>query len=213
VATHHQYYRLVTSMFLHINLLHIVMNMIALISVGPYLERLLGPPRYVAVYLLGGLGGSVAVYLLGARFSPVVGASGAIFGLFAACLIVVRDLRIDPWLLIANIVLNFAITFSIPDISKLGHLGGFVVGAAAGLAIAGLPHKRSRLPRRVQLAGLAAIFLLLLGAVAWRTNALQPHSVQPSAASSTRLDRAPGLDHRLDIQWIGAQRVATQHDQ
>ena len=87
-----QYYRLLTATFLHANVLHIAMNMLALIIIGPYLERLLGWWRYLSVYLLGALGGSVAIYLFGARFSPVVGASGAIFGLFAAALVFVREL-------------------------------------------------------------------------------------------------------------------------
>jgi membrane associated rhomboid family serine protease len=217
VATNHQYYRLVTSMFLHVNLLHIVMNMIALIWVGQYLERLLGPARYLAVYLLGGLGGSVAVFLVGARFTPVVGASGAIFGLFGACLLMVRELGFDPWVLIVNIVLNFMITFSIPGISRLGHLGGFVVGVLAGLVIAGWPQRRRRLPVRYQLAGLGAIFVVLLAGVAWRTHTLK--ATVSDAASVTPVVRgaegwgAEGLHHGQNLLRISPQGVAAQHHQ
>jgi membrane associated rhomboid family serine protease len=209
VAAHHQYYRLITSMFLHVNLLHIVMNMIALITVGPYLERLLGPPRYLAVYLLGGLGGSVAVFLFGSRFTPVVGASGAIFGLFGACVLVVRELGFDPWLLVADIVLNFVITFSIPGISKFGHLGGFVIGAIAGLAIAGWPQRRRRLPRRVQLAGLGAILIVLLVLIAARTQSLAP-SASGSAAGAGGTQSLHGSQHFIRVS---AERVPTQHHQ
>ena len=149
VGTSGQYYRLLTATFLHANVLHIVTNMLALIIIGPYLERLLGWWRYLSVYLLGALGGSVAIYLFGARFGPVVGASGAIFGLFAAALVFVRELNLDPQWLVATIVLNLVVTFSVPDVSRLGHVGGFVCGGLAALAIAGNPRKRRWLPIRV----------------------------------------------------------------
>ena len=120
VALHGQYERLITSAFLHVSIWHIAFNMIALYLVGPYLERLLGPWRFAALYLLSALGGSVAVYLFDSKYIAVVGASGAIFGLFAACLMFVRELGLDPRWLIGTIVINFVLTFSVADISKLG---------------------------------------------------------------------------------------------
>lgn len=172
VAQDGSFYRLLTATFLHYGLLHLVLNMLALYLVGPYLERLLGPWRYVAIYLLAALGGSVAVYAFGARFTAVVGASGAIFGLFAAALLLVRELGFDPRTLIATIVINFVLTFSIPDISKLGHLGGFVVGGLATVAIAGIPGRPRRLPLPAQLASLGGIAVVLALTVAWRTAVL-----------------------------------------
>jgi membrane associated rhomboid family serine protease len=169
VALDHQYDRLLTSMFLHESVLHIGANMVALYLVGPHLERLLGPWRYVSLYLLAGLGGSVAVYAFDSKYVTVVGASGAIYGLFAACLLFVRELGFDPRWLVATIVVNFVLTVTIPDISKLGHLGGFVIGAAAACAIGGLPWRRRRLPPRLQLAGLSGIAVILLALVIWRT--------------------------------------------
>ncbi len=121
---------LLTSAFLHVNPLHIAANMLALVVIGPSLEAVLGRWRYLAVYLLAAFGGSAAVYAFGAPGVPVVGASGAIFGLFGASLVMVRRLGLDPQWLIGVIVLNFVFTFSVPSISKLGHLGGFVAGAA-----------------------------------------------------------------------------------
>jgi membrane associated rhomboid family serine protease len=165
------YYRLLTSAFLHANVLHIAMNMFALVIVGPQLERILGWWRYLTVYLLGALGGSVAIYLFGARFSPVVGASGAIFGLFAAALVLVRELGLDRQWLIGIIVLNLVVTFSVPEVSKLGHLGGLVCGGVAALAIAGTPTDRRRLATRTQALGLLGIGVLLLVAVVARTAA------------------------------------------
>ncbi|MEP6598332.1 MAG: rhomboid family intramembrane serine protease [Actinomycetota bacterium] len=172
VAQNDSYYRLLTATFLHYGLLHLAMNMLALFLVGPYLERLLGPWRYVAVYMLAALGGSVAVYAFGARFTAVVGASGAIFGLFAAALLLVRELGFDPRTLIGTIVINFVLTFSIPDISKLGHLGGFLLGGFATMAIAGIPGRRRRIAPQAQLLALGALAIVLLIAVVWRTAVL-----------------------------------------
>jgi membrane associated rhomboid family serine protease len=162
VHDQHRYYELITAAFLHVSLLHIGANMLALIIVGPALERLLGWWRFAAVYLLAALGGSAAIYAFGSEIGTTVGASGAIFGLFGACLMLVRRLGLDRQWLIGIIVINFALTFSISGISKLGHIGGFVVGLLAGLAIGGSPRTVARLPTRAQVAGLAA----LLGAIA-----------------------------------------------
>jgi membrane associated rhomboid family serine protease len=170
VASSDEFYRLLTSAFLHVSVLHILFNMAALAIIGPYLERLLGPWRFAAVYLLAALGGSVAVYAFGSRYTPVAGASGAIFGLFGAALLLVRELGLDRQWLIATIVLNFAFTFAVADISKLGHLGGFVVGCLATVAIAGPSWRaRRRLPVQTQLIGLCAVLVLLIGVIVWRS--------------------------------------------
>ncbi|SOD71172.1 membrane associated rhomboid family serine protease [Jatrophihabitans sp. GAS493] len=169
VHQNHQYWRLLTSAFLHVSLLHIAVNMLALWIIGPYLERLLGPARYLGLYLLSALGGSVAVYLFGAQLQGVAGASGAIFGLFAAALIFVRELGLDPRSLIMTLVLNFIFTFAVADISRLGHIGGFLTGAAAAFAIGGLPKHRGKLANNTQAALLLLLLAVLILAVAWRT--------------------------------------------
>jgi membrane associated rhomboid family serine protease len=169
VHVHHDYYRLLTGAFLHVSLLHIASNMLALIFIGPAIERLLGPWRFAAVYLLGALGGSAAVYAFGQVYTAEVGASGAIFGLFAAALVLVRRLPFDPQWLVGIIVLNFVLTFSIHNISKLGHIGGFVAGGIAALAIAGLPGQRSRLQTNAQVAGLIGVAVLVVLIVALRS--------------------------------------------
>ncbi len=167
------YWRLMTSAFLHINLLHLGANMLALIVIGPLLEQLLGRARFLAVYLLAALGGSAAIFCIGAAGLPVVGASGAIFGLFGASLVLVRRLGLDLQWLVGIIVLNFIFTFSVNGISRLGHLGGFVVGALAALAIGGLPplvrgRPTSVPPPRAQAAGLSVLLGVLLVAIAVR---------------------------------------------
>jgi membrane associated rhomboid family serine protease len=158
----HEYYRLITAAFLHANLLHIGTNMLSLCFVGPYLERSLGWWRYLSLYFLSALGGSAAVYALGSADVAVVGASTAIFGLLGACLVLVRRLNLDLQWVLMIIVLNFVFTFSIAGISRLGHIGGFVAGALAGLAMGGLPNTRRRLSDRVQLAGLAGVLVVVL---------------------------------------------------
>ncbi|HSY16293.1 MAG TPA: rhomboid family intramembrane serine protease [Jatrophihabitantaceae bacterium] len=172
VAHDDGYYRLITSAFEHESLLHIGLNMFALYIVGPHLERLLGPWRYASVYLLSALGGSVAVYAFGQPYTSTVGASGAIFGLFAACLLFVRDLGFDRRSLIATIVINFVFTFSVPGISQFSHVGGFIAGGVCCFALAGLPWRRRRLDVRIQASGLVLILALLVGVVAWRTAVL-----------------------------------------
>ena len=161
VHDRHEYYRLLTAAFLHINLLHIGSNMLALFFVGPALERLLGPVRFAVAYLLGALGGSAAVYAFDDKLNVVAGASGAIFGLFGACLMLVRRLGLDPQWLIGTLVLNFVLTFSIAGISKLGHLGGFAAGVLAAAAIAGMPNRPRAFPPRIQAAGLGGVTVLV----------------------------------------------------
>ncbi|MDT4922009.1 MAG: hypothetical protein QOI15_2911 [Pseudonocardiales bacterium] len=165
----HWYYELITSAFLHANVLHVASNMIALVFVGPSLERLLGRWRFLAVYLLSALGGSAAIYAFGNAIGTTVGASGAVFGLFGACLVLVRRLGLDMQWLVGIIALNFVFTFSISGISKLGHIGGFVTGILAALAIGGPPAVRDRIPLRLQLAGLGGLTVVLAAVVVLRS--------------------------------------------
>jgi membrane associated rhomboid family serine protease len=164
-----RYYELITSAFLHVSLLHIVSNMIALIVVGPALERLLGWRRFAALYVLSALGGSAAIYAFGSQLAPTVGASGAIFGLFGGCLALVRRLGLDRQWLIGIIVLNFVLTFSIHGISKLGHIGGFVTGILCGLAIGGLPAVGRRVSTRTQAVSLGGVLVAIVAVVGLRT--------------------------------------------
>src|SRR5690606_34343400 len=106
--------------------------MYALWLFGRILEQLLGRWRFLALYLLSGLGGSVAVLLL----SPdtwVVGASGAVFGLFGAFFVIQRRLGSSSMQLIVVIGINLVIGFVIPHISWEGHVGGLIAGSLVGL--------------------------------------------------------------------------------
>ncbi|GGS87191.1 rhomboid family intramembrane serine protease [Planobispora rosea] len=167
VAYGGEWWRLITGAFLHsplgsggFALTHILFNMWALYAIGPELERRLGSTRFLALYLLSALGGSVAVYLLSAGF--VVGASGAIYGLFGALFVVGRRLGYDVRGVIWLVGINVVITFAVPGISWQGHLGGLVTGAVISAV---LVHAPARSRSAVQWAGCAAALLVLVAAV------------------------------------------------
>ena len=170
VAVDGEYWRLLGSAFLHIGLLHLAGNLLALAIVGPALERVFGRWRFLAIYLVSALGGSVAVYLFGSPFGAVAGASGAIYGLFAATLIVVRKLGLDARFMVLAVVLNFAVSFA-PGISLLGHLGGFVTGGLLTLAMVYAP-KASR--TSLQILAIGVIVAVMVSAVLIRTDMLLP---------------------------------------
>ncbi len=162
-----QSYRLFTSMFLHASLLHIGFNMWALYVVGRELEAVLGRSRYIALYVLSGLGGSALAYLLSPANVVTVGASGAIFGLFSAMFVVGRRLRADVRGIAAVIGVNLAITFAFrTEISWQAHVGGLVVGAVMAAAYAYAP-RNSRVA--VQVAVGAVIVAAIVGVVMFRT--------------------------------------------
>jgi membrane associated rhomboid family serine protease len=164
-----QYYRLFTAMFMHFGILHLLMNMYALWILGRTLESFLGPVRFLALYLVAGLGGNVAAYL----FQPAAlsaGASTALFGLFAALFLVLRRLGLNATSVLPVILINLVFTLSVPGISIAGHLGGFVVGALAGAGLAYAPRQRRNL---VQAGALAAIVLVLVLLTVYQTGQLR----------------------------------------
>ncbi len=151
-----QWWRVVTSAFTHAGLLHLGLNMLALLLFGSELERQLGKARYLTVYLVSALGGAASLQLLGAYAGGVVGASGAIYGLLGAFGVVLVKHKQDLRGLLTLLGINLVISF-LPGVSLLGHLGGLVAGAvtAAVLVYAG---RRTA----VAVAGTAAVVVLLL---------------------------------------------------
>ena len=165
-------WRMLTAAFLHSqgSYLHIILNMYTLWIFGQALEPLLGRVRFLALYLISAVGGSVGylmltpLYVPGQGLAGVVGASGAIFGLFGAMLLVQRHRGGETrqlWILIA---INGVIGFLIPQIAWQAHLGGLITGALCAAVVAYTP----RGPRQglLQAAGLAAVFALLV-LVSW----------------------------------------------
>lgn len=162
-----QYYRLLTSAFMHYGLVHILFNMWALYVLGPPLEQHLGRLRFASLYLLSALGGSVMVYLFSPLNAATAGASGAIFGLFGATLVTAKRLNLDVRWLIGLIVINLVITFTLPGISWQGHVGGLVTGALVAAVYVYAPRGQRTLVQAGFSIGLLAVFLVL---ISWRTN-------------------------------------------
>jgi membrane associated rhomboid family serine protease len=166
-------WRMLTSAFVHSQgfVLHIVLNMYMLWIFGQVLEPVLGRIRFLAVYLLSAIGGSVGFLLL----TPVLpatgveGASGAIFGLFGALLVVQSRRGGDTRQLWILILINGVIGFVVPGIAWQAHLGGLVTGGLCAAVIAFAP----RGPRQalLQTAGMAVVAGILLLATVFRVTA------------------------------------------
>ncbi len=158
-----EYWRVITSGFLHLSVIHVAMNMVSLYVLGLALERMVGRNRFLAVYLLSLIGGSVGVMLLADPASAAAGASGAIFGLMGALVVTFRRFRLDIRQLGGILILNLGITFFLRDtISWEGHLGGLAVGAVAGAIMVYLPHKDRTRNQVLACAGLAAIMIAMI---------------------------------------------------
>jgi membrane associated rhomboid family serine protease len=152
-----EYWRLVTAGFLHDGLLHLAFNMFALYVLGTLLEPAVGRLRFGVIYFVSLLAGSFGALLLEPT-SPTVGASGAIFGLMGAAVVVMRNRGVNPmesglgfW-----IGLNLLITFTVPNISIGGHIGGLIAGALVAFVMFDL-RDRVRMPDMAVLALAVAI--------------------------------------------------------
>jgi membrane associated rhomboid family serine protease len=160
VQTATQPWRMITSVFLHESPLHVLLNMYSLFLVGPALESMLGRVRYLALFLIAGFGGSVGVLLIANPQVAVLGASGAIFGLFGAYFLIARRLGGNATQFLVVIVLNLVIGF-IPGfgIAWQAHVGGLITGLA--LAFVYL-ETRQRSRRTAQVLLVAAVAVLLV---------------------------------------------------
>jgi len=132
-----QPWRLLTHAFLHANLLHISVNTISLLNIGPLLERSIGPVRFAVVYVVTAIAGGVSGAFVQPPLAPLVGGSGALFGMMGALLaLVARSGRHAGDFfgnhlarsLMSNIAVNLGISFLIPNVSNAAHVGGMVAG-------------------------------------------------------------------------------------
>jgi membrane associated rhomboid family serine protease len=169
VAGNGEWWRLLTSGFLHFGPLHLALNMIALYVLGRDLEPVFGKLRFAAVYGVAMLGGGVAVYLFGGVDTVVAGASGAVYGLMGAMLVAVLRLRLNAGPALGVIGLNVVLSFTLPGISLLGHIGGLVVGA---LLTAGLVYAPAAKRDKWQAAAVVAAVVLLVVLAVVRTGQL-----------------------------------------
>jgi membrane associated rhomboid family serine protease len=161
-----QWYRLFTAPFLHANITHILFNMITLAIVGSPVEAELGKIRFLAVYLLSALGGSVASYLLSSSNELGVGASGAIFGLMGAYFVLARRRRWEIVNIGALIVVNLVIGFASTTIDWRAHLGGLVTGAVVTLGLSHSYDLRRRASRTVEVAAGTATTVVVAAVLA-----------------------------------------------
>ncbi len=164
-----EWYRLLTSGFLHASVIHIGFNMFALFFLGRLLEPGIGTARFVALYFASLFAGSFGATLL----SPdtlTIGASGAVFGIFGATFVIARSRGVDALASSIGIilVLNLAITFGRPEISIGGHLGGLVAGVLCALLIvAGERGMLGTRSKAMELLAMAAIgFFSIASAIA-----------------------------------------------
>jgi membrane associated rhomboid family serine protease len=141
----------------------------ALWQLGRYLEAALGPVRFTALYLIAGFGGNVVTYLFSAPNQESAGASTAIFGLFLAAVVINRRLGLQIAQLVPILVINLIITFTIPGISKTGHLGGLLVGGIVAVVLAYAPANRRT---QFQAIGCAVVVIALVVASVLRTMSL-----------------------------------------
>jgi membrane associated rhomboid family serine protease len=154
-----EWYRIVTAGFLHAGIFHIGLNMFVLFILGRLLEPAIGIPRFLALYFVSLLAGSFGALLL-EPVAVTVGASGAVYGLMGATIVIARRRgaeqivsQIGIWL-----ALNIVISFTISGISIGGHLGGLVGGTLAALVIAGVEQRAGgRNAIALEMLGMAAI--------------------------------------------------------
>jgi membrane associated rhomboid family serine protease len=175
-GSYHQYWRLLTSGFLHESIIHIGFNMLSLWFVGRSLEPAIGKVYFAAIYFTALLAGSFGA-LLFTPDQPTLGASGAIFGIFAALIMVARARRIPLWQtgLLPMLLFNLIYTLTIADVSIGGHLGGVLAGFVTGWLVTEYGEKRDR--RAVVLGGCLVIAVLsVIGGIAVAGgNGLLPH--------------------------------------
>lgn len=164
VSEHHEWYRIVTAGFIHASIFHVAINMFALWMIGRIVEVMIGRARFALIYAVSLVAGSAGALLLSPD-SLTVGASGAIFGLFAALVILFRARGIDLWRsgLAITILINFVFTLAVPNISLGGHAGGFVGGLVATWLLVELPRRVRSRTQPMVLAALLIPALFVVG--------------------------------------------------
>jgi membrane associated rhomboid family serine protease len=171
------WWQLGTVMFTHVEAWHIGFNMLALWQLGPMLENAIGRTRFLALYFLSGFAASALIYVGASPQGVTVGASGALFGLMAALLVMAIKVNGNVQQILGWIGVNFVITFVFVNyISWQGHVGGFLGGLAIGGAIIYAPKQR-RTVYQLAAMGLVAAFVVI--AIVLRTIALSDAPALP----------------------------------
>ena len=154
-------WRMITAGFVHseTSFWHILLNAYSIYIFGRVIEPMLGPARFLALYLISIFGGSAMVLWLSEPVVAVVGASGAFFGLMGAYLIMLRSIGDNSGLLVGLIAVNLAFGFLVPGISWQGHLGGLLAGMAVTAVYARTRYK-SGLSQKIQVLGVVGLIVL-----------------------------------------------------
>jgi membrane associated rhomboid family serine protease len=154
-------WRMLTAGFVHSpdSFWHILLNAYSIYIFGRVIEPMLGPARFLALYLISIFGGSAMVLWLSEPVVPVVGASGAFFGLMGAYLIMLRAIGDNSGLLVGLIAVNLAFGFLVPGISWQGHLGGLLAGMAVTAVYARTRYK-SGFSQKIQVLGVVGLIAL-----------------------------------------------------
>ncbi|MBO9522321.1 MAG: rhomboid family intramembrane serine protease [Nocardioidaceae bacterium] len=185
-VAHGAWWQVITSVFTHVQVFHIALNMIALYMFGPPLEQILGRVRFLTLYVVSGVTGSAGVMLFSGAYGSTVGASGAIFGLLGAMAVIAFKTGGAYQDLLSLLGLNLVITFTIPHISWQGHLGGLLGGVLVALAMVYAPRRGRTL---VQLGSAAALLAVAVGLIVVRANDLKdqdlPAAPYPQVSASS----------------------------
>ncbi|WP_243653500.1 rhomboid family intramembrane serine protease [Pseudonocardia endophytica] len=163
LVTDGEWWRLITSGFLHFGPIHLLFNMFALFVIGREVEGVLGRARLITVYAVSLLGGSAAVMLFSSPASQTAGASGAVFGVMAALAVLALRLRVPARQAFGLIALNIVISIVVPGISLVGHLGGLVAGAATTAALVYTPARNGPGLQIAAVSGVVVVLLALIG--------------------------------------------------
>ena len=208
-----EWYRLVTSMFVHASVMHIAMNMVSLFFIGPMLEMLIGRLRFALVYFVGGIAGGAASYFFMTEVSgPSVGASGAISAVFG-CLIVIglRRKILNVNSIIVVLVLNVFLTVQNSGIDWHDHAGGIAAGALMGATFAYGPEvvkllgrtsdtaaQKLKLLSTVQFAAMALVLIAAAGSTALHTSDLNDPASRTRSADNSQTLGTSGPNGQLE---------------
>ena len=218
-------WRMLTSAFLHGGFLHLGFNLIMLLQIGPMLERSLGSLRFVVLYVVSAVGGNIGVCLVNDVWQPVVGGSGALFGMMGA--LVAMNMRsgrhlfsfLDfegPRRLLGLIAVNLVIGWLLPFVSNTSHVGGLV----SGFGVTFLWLVRAREPSqmlwrwRIATAALFAslLFASLVPVTRFDWLHRQAKAANPSAQPALRRAAAMAYSGRASVTDTGAAAVAVRID-
>lgn len=172
-----EWWRLVTSMFMHASLIHLGMNMLFLWWIAAPVEEAIGRWRFALIYLAGGLGGAAGALVFGkyglfdsSLGTPTVGASGALYGILGAALVFERQRHyVLGGGALGIIVLNLVLSLTLSNVSVGGHVGGLVAGALAAVALSrlGQTHAAYGRPGTAGIVGVAVVMVACVGLAYW----------------------------------------------